>query len=114
MTDTKKIEQANAVYNTILSVLDGRSWKYDKKEEDRVIFLKVTGDDLPMDFVIRVLDEQQVISIISFMPTSMPEDKRVEGAIATTIITNQLADGSFDYDMRDGSILFRLYLWLKL
>ena len=108
MTDTKKIEQANAVYNTILSVLDGRSWKYDKKEEDRVIFLKVTGDDLPMDFVIRVLDEQQVISIISFMPTSRPEDKRVEGAIATTIITNQLADGSFDYDVSDGTIMFRI------
>ena len=108
MTDAKKIEQANAVYSTILSVLDGRNWKYDQKEGERVIFLKLNGDDLPMDFVIRVLEEQQVISIISFMPTSMPEDKRVEGAIATAIITNKLADGSFDYDISDGTIMFRI------
>lgn len=108
MTDAKKIEQANAVYSTILSVLDGRNWKYDQKEGERVIFLKLNGDDLPMDFVIRVLEEQQVISIISFMPTSMPEDKRVEGAIATAIITNKLADGSFDFDISDGTIMFRI------
>lgn len=108
MTDAKKTEQAKAVYSTILSVLDGRGWKYDQEEEKNTIFLKLSGDDLPMDFVIRVLEEQQVISIISFMPTSMPEDKRVEGAIATTIITNQLADGSFDYDVSNGAIMYRI------
>ena len=82
MTDVKKIEQAKAVYSTILSVLDGRGWKYDQKEEKNTIFLKLSGDDLPMDFVIRVLEEQQVISIISFMPASIWFDVIHAGSVA--------------------------------
>lgn len=108
MTDEKKLEQAKTVYSSIGKMLVARNWKYDKDEEKLTIFLKVTGDDLPMDFVIRALPEQQLIRIISFLPAKMPEDKIVEGAVATAIVTNKLADGSFDFDISDGSIMYRI------
>ena len=38
----------------------------------------------------------------------MPEDKRVDGAIAVCAANYGLVDGSFDYDLRDGEIRFRL------
>jgi hypothetical protein len=38
----------------------------------------------------------------------MPEDKRVEGAIAVSVANYGLVDGSFDYDISDGEIRYRL------
>ena len=108
MSDVKNLEQATAVFRSVCNVLDGYEWKYDADTDKLTIRLKLSGDDLPMDFVIRVLEKQQVISILSFMPTNMPEDKRIGGAIATTIVTNKLADGSFDYDFMENTVTFRI------
>ena len=68
----------------------------------------VTGEDLPMDFIVRFDPEYQIIRLQSLLPFKMSEDKRVEGAIATNTINFMLADGSFDYDFGDGAIAFRL------
>ena len=38
----------------------------------------------------------------------MPEDKRQDGAIAVCAANYGLVDGSFDYDIGDGEIRFRL------
>lgn len=42
----------------------------------------------------------------SFLPFKFPEDKRVEGAIAATIANHGMVNGSFDFDMSDGEMLF--------
>ena len=38
----------------------------------------------------------------------MPEDKRVEFALAVCAANYTLIDGSFDYNIRNGKILFRM------
>jgi len=38
----------------------------------------------------------------------MSEDKRMEGAIATCVASFGMADGSFDYDLAVGRIVFRM------
>jgi hypothetical protein len=42
------------------------------------------------------------------MPFNMPEDKRIDGALAICAANFGLIDGSFDYDLSDGQIVFRL------
>ena len=42
----------------------------------------------------------------SFLPFKFPEDKRVEGAIAATAANHGMVNGSFDFDMSDGEMLF--------
>ena len=42
------------------------------------------------------------------MPFKMDETKRVEGALITSYANYKLADGSFDYNLGDGSIIFRM------
>ena len=108
MADEKNIKSAEIVYNTLCEVLDDRHWKYDVHPEDSVVHFIVGGEDIPMEFVVYIDAEKQLVRMLSQMPFAFSEAKRVEGAIATCEATFRLADGSFDYDFNTGRILFRL------
>lgn len=108
MADEKKMELAKQVYQTLCSAIDNRNWNYTKDEEKLLVHFGVRGDDIPMQFLLVVDAERQLIRLMSPMPFKMSEGKRMEGAIATCVVTNKLADGSFDYDLSDGEIIFRM------
>lgn len=101
-------QRAKEVFDSLCRMLDAKEYKYTKNEEDTLIKCTFRGDDLPMDFMIRINPIRQIISLYSPMPFSMSKEKLVEGAIATSIINNKLVEGSFDYSITDGAILFRL------
>ncbi len=108
MADEKKIEIAKKVYNTLCNAIDNRSWKYSKDDEKLIVHFGVSGDDIAMNFIIVVDVERQLIRLLSPMPYKMSEEKRMEGAIATCVASFKMVDGSFDYDLSDGSIVFRM------
>ena len=102
------MEKAKQVYEAIIAMLDKRNWSYDRHDEDLVISSGVKGDDLPINFLLVVNAKNQVVSFLSRLPFSMSEEKLVDGAIACCIANNRLVDGSFDYDVTNGNITFRL------
>lgn len=108
MTDETKVKQAIMVYKTLCAVLDKHDWKYDAHPDDLVITFRYVGDDLPMDFVMGIDTERQLIRMLSRLPVKFGKDLRVDGAIATAVINYRLADGSFDYDYSEGTVTFRL------
>ena len=108
MAEELNMQKAQEVYATIIRMLDNMEWKYEKHEDDLLIKSGVKGDDLPIDFIMVVRPKNQVVQFISSLPFNMPEDKRVDGAIAVCVANYGLVDGSFDYDLRDGEIRFRL------
>ena len=102
------MEQAKQVYQKIINMLDNRGWKYERHDEDLVIASGVTGEDLPIAFIFAVKPKNHLVQFLSKLPVTMPEEKRIDGAIATCAASNHLIDGSFDYDVMNGSIVFRL------
>ena len=102
------MKKAAEVYDTLCSMLDNIGWKYDKVEEKLMIKSGVKGEDLPIDFLVIVKPNNEVVQFISSLPFNMPEDKRVEGALAICAANYGMVNGSFDYDLSDGQILFRL------
>ena len=102
------MEKAREVYDSLIRMLDERDWKYDKYDEKLMIKSGIKGEDLPIEFLMVVRPKQQVIQLLSRVPATMPEDKRVEGALAVCVANNGLVNGSFDYDIGDGEITFRL------
>lgn len=108
MSDAKKLKNAKNVYNTLCEMLDDIKFHYEKHEEDLVVTFTVTGDDLPMRFVLNVDAERELIRLISPIPVVFEGEKRLDGAIATCQVNYRLADGSFDYDYKAGKILFRM------
>ncbi len=104
----EKMNQARKVYDHICSAIEARKWRYNKDEDKLTVFFSVTGEDIPMHFVISVDAGRSLIRLTSPMMFDIPEDKRVDGALAACGATYGLADGSFDYDITDGSIAFRM------
>lgn len=108
MAEEIDMKKAKEVFNSLTRMLDTRDWKYEKHEEDLFIKSSIRGDDLPVDFFVLVKPNSEVVQFISSLPFRMPEDKRVDGAIAVCKANYGLINGSFDYDLSDGEIRFRL------
>ena len=108
MAEEMNMRKAVEVYNTLIHMLDTRDWKYEKHEDQLLIKSGIRGDDLPIEFIVLVKPRNQVVQFYSSLPFKMPEDKRVEGALAVCIANYGLVDGSFDYDISDGEIRYRL------
>jgi len=108
MAEENKKILAKEVYNTLCGAIERREWNYEKDEEKLVVHFGVSGDDIPMQFILVVDEERQLIRLMSPMPFNMSEDKRMEGAIATCVASFGMADGSFDYDLAEGRIVFRM------
>ncbi len=108
MATENELALAKTVYNDLCSLLDRKDWKYQKHEDDLVVTFGVNGEDISMDFVLAVDAERQILRVFSQLPFAVPEDKRMDLAIATCVASFGLVDGSFDYDIASGGIVFRM------
>lgn len=108
MANEKELKLAGEAFDTLCNSMDDLKWHYEKDEEKMMIHLGVNGDDIPMEFVIHCDAERQLIRLMSFLPFKINEDKRIDAAMATSHANYLLADGSFDYNLGDGTILFRM------
>ena len=108
MIEENNRKKANEIYGTLCKVLDSRDWVYEKDEEHLILHFGVSGDDLPIQIIFVIDADREIIRLLSPMPFKMGDYARVEGSLATCIASNSLIDGTFDYDMSDGSIVFRM------
>ena len=108
MEDERKQKLAQNVYSNICSMFEDMNFNHERDDEKLVIRSTVHGDDIPMDIVIIVNQDSQTVSFFSPMPFKVPDDKISEMAIAIAIANNGLRNGSFDFDISDGKILFRM------
>lgn len=108
MADQMSILSAEKVYKTLCETIDNMKWYYEKIEERMMIYLDVSGEDIPMNFIIFVDAERQLVRVLSSLPFKMSEDKRLDAAIAVCVASFGMVDGNFICDMSDGSILFKM------
>lgn len=101
-------EQAQEVFKAFCQVLEDKDWNYNKDEENLVIHCGAQGDDFPIKLTINIDTERSLVILLSKLPFVIQEDKRIDAAIAICAINDILADGSFDYDVNDGKIIFRM------
>ena len=108
MDNIAKMEKARSVFGTVCRALDNREWNYKKDEEALKIECGARGEDLPMELTINVDADRMVVLVLSHIPFIIPEDKRLDAAIAVAAVNNRLVDGCFDYDIKSGHLFFRL------
>ena len=106
--DVAKNKSAKQMFDCICRYFDGIDWKYQKDDEKKIVKFGVNGNDFEMNFLWLVDEERQLIRIISTLPFKMSEEKRVEGAVLTSYINYKTVNGSFDFDITDGTIMFRM------
>ena len=100
--------KAKETFATLCSMLDNKGWHYEKKEDELLIKSGVKGDDFPIDFIMTVDPQSEIVTFLSLLPFKADESKRIDMAVAVCVANYGLKDGSFDYKVEDGSIIFRL------
>ena len=108
MMDNKNLKQARAAFVSLCNVLDADEWHYEKDADEMEIDCTAQGDDLPIPIRIRVDGERLLVSLYSRLPFTVSEDRRREMAVAVSRANYNMVDGSFDYDISNGYILFRI------
>jgi len=108
MDKERKISNANDAYQTMIAALEDMNWKYNRDDEKLMLHFAVTGDDLRTYFVFCIDVERQLVRLLGVLPFEMSKDKCVEGSIATNVANYKFADGSFDYDIGTGKIVWRM------
>lgn len=103
----KNLQHAQATFQTLCSTLDRENWRYEKWDGLR-IKLGVQGEDLPMEIVIEVETDRQLVILLSHLPCVIPEDERLDLGVAITTVNDRLVDGCFDFDLGTGDIYFRM------
>lgn len=96
------------IYQTLCATLDMRKLPYEKSQEQRSIRCTVQGRDIPIEFLIKINEKRQLVEYISILPCQIPEDKRIEAAMATTVANYGLYDGNICYDITKGLLVFRI------
>lgn len=100
--------KAKQVYQEICATLDDIGWKYKKDEEKLIIHTGAKGEDLPIDLSINVDALRQLVIAVSKLPFDIAENKRVDAAVAVSVINNMLVTGQLDYSLMDGELFFRI------
>ncbi len=100
--------KAQETFEILCSMLDNRGWHYEKKEQELIVKAGVKGEDFPIEFIMSVEPKSEIVTFMSLLPFNAGEDKRIDMALAVCVANYGLKDGSFDYKIDDGSIIFRL------
>ncbi len=108
MADVKDMALAKATFDTLCKTLDHEQWHYKKDEEGLSIECGARGDDLPMELVLKVDPDKMLVLVFSHLPYVVQEDKRLDVAIAVSVVNDRLVDGCFDYDVSSGHMFFRM------
>ena len=108
MSEQKNLERAKVTFETLCRTLDKNEWHYHRNEEKLSIECGARGEDLPMEFMVKVDADRALVMLISHLPFVIQEDKRLDTAIAVSAVNNMLVDGCFDYDIASGHMFFRM------
>ena len=107
MSNSNQTELASKVYNSLCAAIEELNWKYNKVDSMRISF-EVRGDDLPMSFIIKIDEDRQLVRLFSALPFKIKEDKIAEACVAVCAVNYELTIGSFDLDISDGTLVFRV------
>ncbi len=108
---TESIRLTKANFNALIAMLEAKQLKYtveDTQPDFSRIRLRFTGKDLPVTLHILIRADRQIVSVLSAMPYRIEPEHRYDIAVAMAAINHKLADGSFELDVRDGELRFRM------
>ena len=106
--DINATSYAKENFDKLRQALDERKWHYDTDEEDYSVSFKVNGDDLLLDFQIRVDKKRDLVVLYSRLPFKASKERAVQMAQAVNHANTMLAEGSFDYNYKIGFLCYRL------
>lgn len=107
MDEQKKLE-AQRVYDAMCRTYEEKGLKFERHDEDLTITFGMSGDDLPMEFIVLVNPKASVVRLYSRLPVKVESDKMAEAALAVVYANSKILNGSFDLDISEGTLSFNV------
>lgn len=108
MAEGKYRFDAGKAYKLICDTLDEVDFRYHKDDEQLSVTINDESDGLPIQIRMWINEKTQMVSVISRLPFTIAEDKRVEFALAVCYVNSEFTNGCFDYEASVGTIAFRM------
>ncbi|MBQ3527382.1 MAG: hypothetical protein IJA52_02365 [Clostridia bacterium] len=108
MSDKKQTVIAKKAYELLCRTIDGIGWEYEKEDDGLCVHFGVEGKDISIYFIIVTDIERQLVRLMAPIPVILSESKRIEVAVALCHTNLGLPDGSFDIDLSEGKVGFRM------
>ena len=102
------LKLTEATFDAICAALDERRWYYEKDKEKFTLNVKANGQDLFMELDVSCDKDKRIVMLLSRLPFTVAEDRRLEMAQAISYINAFLGEGCFDYHYKKGTICFRM------
>ena len=102
------MKSAKFTYRTLLYAVEKKGWTCGKNDNNLSIDYGVNGDNLHMDFDVSIDAERQLVRLISKIPLKFDLKRIVAGAISICTANYFLSGGSFDLDISNGNIMYRI------
>jgi hypothetical protein len=107
-------EKSLGIYNIINTTLTKYEMKYDYSKAESRFYLANIGEDLPIPLFIIIDEQRESVEFFSFLPFRFSEAKIADGAFSACIVNDKLLYGSFDFDVTEGSIMYKYVLQYEL
>ena len=101
-------KNAIRTYKAVLDWFEDNDVTFDRDDSEMCVSSYFTGEDLKMNYTVRVNPEREVLTYESPMPFTVPKEKAVNMAFAVAAINERLANGCFLYDMNADSVRFKM------
>lgn len=95
-------------FKNLCKTLDELNLKYDKDEEKFTVNCAVKVKDMPFDFIIKLNTEIDVLVLLSPVISDVAADRRGSMALAVARANLHMISSNFDFNTKNGSLIFRL------
>jgi len=108
MSEEKKQQAADDMYEKLCSVFKANDWHGNKNENERTIEFSFQEDELLVLISGKIDADKEYITFISPIPFVVEEEKKLEVAVAVTEVNSHLLRGNFYFNIDKGLLYFHL------
>ena len=106
MTSDNPNARALEVYERVKGALSGAGIAFTSDAEKRTVSPAVPGMEGAFELEYYVSEVHETLLLTAHLPCKMPEQRRIDGALAIACANTCIVNGSFKYELGDGSVFF--------
>ena len=103
-----KLQKSKEIFDGFCEYLKSNDCRFNKDDENLVVFFIIKSDNIEIKFIAKAEVNRETLRIMAMLPVNFGSGKRIDGAMVTTIATSGMANGSFDYDISSGNVMFKI------
>lgn len=100
------MQNAADMYSRLRKMLDDMNWQYSRLKRELGVRYFVSGEDIPMEFLVKIKPDVRMLCFISILPAKFNDSNRADAVLAACAANHGMVMGSFAYNMELDRVVF--------